>query len=136
MDHCALNKVTIKNKYPVPLIQDLLDRLSGAYVFTKLDLRSRYWQVRVAERDEHKTTCVIKYGSYEIMAMPFGITNSPATFYNLMNNVLYELLDEFVVVYLDNIVIFSQNMDGHVVHLDKVLPKLKEHELFVKKEKC
>jgi hypothetical protein len=136
MDHCALIKVTVKNKYHVPLIQDLLDRLSGGYVFIKLDLRSRYWQVRVAERDAYKTTCVTRYGSYELMAMPFSVTNSTTTFYNLINDVLYEFLDEFVVVYLDNIVIFSRNMDGHVVHLDKVLRKLREHELFVKKEKC
>jgi len=99
-------------------------------------LRSKYWQVRVAERDAHKTTCVTRYGSYELMAMSFGVTNSTTTFYNLINDVFYEFLDEFVVVYLDNIVIFSRNMDGHVVHLDKVLRKLREHELFVKKEKC
>ncbi|XP_061956833.1 uncharacterized protein LOC133678522 [Populus nigra] len=136
VDYRALNKVTIKNKYPVPLIQDLLDRLSGASVFTKLDLRSGYWQVRVAEGDEHKTTCVTRYGSYEFMVMPFGLTNAAATFCNLMNDVLYEFLDEFVVVYLDDIVIFSRCMDEHVVHLDKVLRRLKEHDVFVKKEKC
>ena len=136
VDYCALNKVTIKNKYPVPVIQDLLDRLSGASIFTKLDLRSGYWQVRVAEGDEHKTTCVTRYGSYEFMVMSFGLTNAPATFCNLMNDVLYEFLDEFVVVYLDDIVIFSRCMDEHVVHLNKVLRRLKEHELFVKKEKC
>jgi hypothetical protein len=136
VDYRALNKVTIKNKYLVPLIQDLLDRLSGASVFTKLDLRSGYWQVRVTEGDEHKTTCVTRYGSYEFMVMPFGLTNALVTFCNLMNDVLYEFLDEFVVVYLDDIVIFSRCMDEHVVHLDKVLRRLKEHELFVKKEKC
>jgi hypothetical protein len=136
VDYRALNMVTIKNKYPVPLIQDLLDRLSGASIFTKLDLRSGYWQVRVAEGHEHKMTCVTRYGSYEFMVMSFGLTNAPTTFCNLMNDVLYEFLDEFVVVYLDDIVIFSRCMDEHVVHLDKVLHRLKEHELFVKKENC
>ena len=136
VDCRSMNKVTIKNKYPVPLIQDLLGKLSGAFVFTKLDLRSGYWQVRVAEGDEHKTTCVTRYRLYEFMVMPFGLTNAPATFCNLMNDVLYEFLDEFVVVYLDDIVIFSRSMDDHVVHLDKVLRRLREHELFVKKEKC
>jgi hypothetical protein len=128
--------VTIKNKYPVPLVQDLMDRLSGASVFTKLDLRSGYWQVRIAEGDEHKTTCVTRYGSYEFLVMPFGLTNAPATFCNLMNDVLYEFLDDFVVVYLDDIVVFSRSMNEHVVHLSRVLSRLREHKLFVKREKC
>jgi len=136
VDYRALNKVTIKNKYPVPLVQDLMDRLSGASVFTKLDLRSGYWQVRIAEGDEHKTTCVTRYGSYEFLVMPFGLTNAPATFCNLMNDVLYEFLDDFVVVYLDDIVVFSRSMNEHVVHLSRVLSRLREHKLFVKKEKC
>jgi len=136
VDYRALNKVTIKNKYPVPLVQDLMDRLSGASVFMKLDLRSGYWQVRIAEGDEHKTTCVTRYGSYEFLVMPFGLTNAPATFCNLMNDVLYEFLDDFVVVYLDDIVVFSRSMNEHVVHLSRVLSRLREHKLFVKREKC
>jgi hypothetical protein len=136
VDYRALNKVTIKNKYPVPLVQDLMDRLSGASVFTKLDLRSGYWQVRIAEGDEHKTTCVTRYGSYKFLVMPFGLTNAPATFCNLMNDVLYEFLDDFVVVYLDDIVVFSRSMNEHVVHLSRVLSRLREHKLFVKREKC
>jgi len=136
VDYRALNKVTIKNKYPIPLIQDLMDRLSGASIFTKLDLRSGYWQVRVADGDEHKTTCVTRYGSYEFLVMPFGLTNAPATFCNLMNDVLYDFLDNFVVVYLDDIVIYSRGIEEHVTHLSKVLDRLREYELYVKREKC
>jgi len=136
VDYRALNKVTIKNKYLVPLIQDLMDRLCGASIFTKLDLRSGYWQVQVADGDEHKTTCVTRYGSYEFLVMPFGLTNAPATFCNLMNDVLYDFLDNFVVVYLDDIVIYSRGIEDHVTHLSKVLSRLREYELYVKREKC
>ena len=93
----------VKNKYLVPLIQDLFDRLCKATYFTKLDLRSGYWQVRIAEGDEPKTICVTRYGSYEFLVMPFGLTNAPATFCNLINDVFYEFVDRFVVVYLDDI---------------------------------
>ena len=92
----ALNKVTVKNKYLVPLIQDLFDRLCKASYFTKLDLRSGYWQVRIAKGDEPKTTCVSRYGSYEFLVMPFGLTNASATFCNLMNDVFYEFLDRLL----------------------------------------
>nr|XP_016487127.1 PREDICTED: RNA-directed DNA polymerase homolog [Nicotiana tabacum] len=136
VDYRALNKVTVKNKYPVPLVQDLLDRLSKTCWFTKLDLRSGYWQVRIAEADESKTTCVTRYGSYEFLVMPFGLTNVPATFCNLMNDVLYEYLDDFVVVYLDDIVIYNRTLDEHISHLRRVLSHLREYQLYVKMEKC
>ena len=113
-----------------------MDRLCGASIFTKLDLRSGYWQVRVADGDEHKTTCVTRYGSYEFLVMPFGLTNALATFCNLMNDVLYDFLDNFVVVYLDDIVIYSRGIEDHVTHLSKVLSRLREYELYVKREKC
>ena len=105
VNYRALNKVTIKNKHPIPLAAELFDRLSKAEYFTKLDLRSGYWQVRVAEGNEAKTTCVTRYGSFEFLVMPFGLTNAPTTFCNLMNDVLFDFLDSFVVVYLDDIVI-------------------------------
>ena len=95
MDHmhvCGLlcpKKVTIKNKYPIPLAAELFDKLAKARYFTKLNLRSGYWQVRIAEGDEAKTTCVTRYGSYEFLVMPFGITNAPTTFCNLMNDVFF-----------------------------------------------
>ena len=93
VDDKALNKVTVKNKYSIPLIQDLFDRQYKATYFTKLDLRSCYWQVRIAEGDELKTTCVSRYGSYEFLVVPFGLTNAFAIFCNLMNNVFYEFVD-------------------------------------------
>ena len=117
VDYRALNKVTIKNKYPVPLVQDLFDRLCKASYFTKLDLRSGYWQVRIAEGDEEKTTCVTRYGSFQFLVMPFGLTNAPATFCNLMNDVFHDFIDHFVVVYLDDIVVYSESLEDHVSHL-------------------
>ena len=136
VDYWELNKVTIKNKYPIPLATELFDRLSKAKYFTKLDLRLGYWQVRVAEGDEAKTTCVTWYGSFEFLVMPFGLTNAPATFCNLMNDVLFDFLDSFVVVYLDDIVIYSPTLEDHVVHLEMVLDRLRQNQLYVKKEKC
>ncbi|XP_034674441.1 uncharacterized protein LOC117905666 [Vitis riparia] len=131
VDYTALNKVTIKNKYPIPLAAELFDRLSKASYFTKLDLRSGYWQVRIAAGDEGKTTYVTRYESYEFLVMPFGLTNAPATFCNLMNDVLFDYLDAFVVVYLDDIVIYSKTLTEHEKHL-----RLRETRFYVKPEKC
>ena len=136
IDYRALNKLTVKNKYPIPLIADFFDQLGGAKWFTKLDLRSGYWQVRIAEGDEPKTACVTRYGSYEFLVMPFGLTNAPATFCTLMNKVLQPFLDRFVVVYLDDIVIYSKSLGEHVEHLRQVFKVLRENELYVKEEKC
>ena len=136
VDYRALNKVTIKNKYPIPLATELFYILEKARYFTKLDLRSGYWQVRVTEGDEAKTTCVTRYGSYEFLVMPFGLTNAPATFYNLMNDVLFDYLDAFLVVYLDDIVVYSQTLNEHEMHLRKVFQRLREHKLYVKPENC
>ena len=92
--------------------------------------------MKIAEGDEPKTTCLTWYGSYEFLVMPFGLTNAPATFCNLMNDVFYEFVDRFVMVYLDDIVIYSESLEDHLEHLRKVLSKLREHQLYVKKEKC
>ena len=132
VDYRALNKVTIKNKYLIPLAVELFDRLAKARYFTKLNLGSGYWQVRIAEGDEAKTTCVTRYGSYEFLVMPFGLTNAPATFCNLMNDVLFDYLDAFVVVYLDDIVVYNQTLKEHEMHLKKVFQRLREHKLYVK----
>ena len=136
IDYRALNKITIKNKYPIPRIDDLFDQLGDARYFSKLDLRSGYYQVRIAEGDEPKTACVTRYGSYEFLVMPFGLTNAPATFCTLMNKVLAPYLDRFVVVYLDDIVIYSKSLKEHVGHLREVFQTLRDNQLYVKKEKC
>ena len=131
VDYRALNKVTFRNNYPIPLVADCFDPLSKARVFTKLDLRSGYWQVRISEGDESKTTCVTRYEAYEFLVMPFGLTNAPATFCTLMNQVVRDYLENFVVVYLDDIVIYSSSFEEHSVHLRKVFTRLREHELYV-----
>ncbi|XP_043813663.1 uncharacterized protein LOC110612552 [Manihot esculenta] len=136
VDYRALNKVTVRNKYPIPLIADLFDQLGPTKFFTKLDLRSGYHQVRIKEGDEPKTTCVTRYGAFEFLVMPFGLTNALATFCTLMNQVFHEYLDKFVVVYLDNIVVYSSSLKEHREHLSLVFEKLRENNLFVKKEKC
>ncbi|GAA0147438.1 hypothetical protein LIER_07137 [Lithospermum erythrorhizon] len=136
IDYRGLNKVTVKNKYPIPLVADLFDRILKARWFTKLDLRSWYWQARIAEGDEPKTTCVMRYGSFEFLVMLFGLTNAPATFYTLMNKIFHPFLDEFVVVYLDDIVVYSKTLEEDVEYLQQVFQVLRENELYVKIEKC
>ncbi|KAL0354964.1 UNVERIFIED_CONTAM: RNA-directed DNA polymerase [Sesamum radiatum] len=120
MDYRASNKVTIKNKYPIPNAIDLFDKMTKTKYYTKINLRSGYWQVRVARGDEPKTTCVTWYGSFEFLVMSFGLTNTPAIFCNLINDVLYEFLDWFVVVCLDDIVVYSESLIDHVRHLRAV----------------
>ncbi|XP_049382777.1 uncharacterized protein LOC125847126 [Solanum stenotomum] len=136
IDYQALNKVTVKNKYPIPLIADLFDRLGKAKVFTKMDLRKGYYQIRIAEGDEPKTTCVTRYGAFEWLVMSFGLTNAHATFCPLMNKLFHPFLDQFVVIYLDDIVVYSNSIEEHVKHLCKVLKVLHDNDLCVKREKC
>ena len=113
IDYRALNKVTVKNKYPIPFIVDLFDQLGRTRYFTKLDSRPRYYQVRIADGDEPKTTCVTRYGSYLFLLMPFGLTNVLPTFYTLMNKIFHPYLDKFVMVYLDDIVIYNNTLKKH-----------------------
>jgi hypothetical protein len=106
VDYRALNKATVKNWYLLLRIDDLFDRLLGAKVFSRIDLRSRYYQIRIAKGDEENTTCRTRYGSYKFLVMPFGLTNAPVTFCTLMNDIFREWFDDFVVVYIDDILIY------------------------------
>ena len=113
MDYRALNNVTIKNKYPLPHIEDLFDQLRGAKVFSKIDLQFGYNQIRVREQDIEKMTFATKYGHYEYMVMSFGLTNAPAYLMEVMNSMLHKYLDDFVVVFIDDILIYSKTEEEH-----------------------
>jgi len=136
VDYRALNKITVKNRYPLPRVDDLMDQLHGATVFSKLDLQSGYWQIRIAKDDVPKTAFRTRYGHYEWKVMPFGLTNAPATFQALMNNILQPYLDKFVVVYLDDILIYSKSPEEHLQHIDQVLQVLQDNQLYVGLDKC
>ncbi|WVZ88830.1 hypothetical protein U9M48_035300 [Paspalum notatum var. saurae] len=136
VDYRALNKVTIKNKYPLPRIDDLFDQLQGACVFSKIDLRSGYHQLKIRPSDIPKTVFTTKYGLYEYTVMSFGLTNAPAYFMQLMNSVFIDYLDKFVVVFIDDILIYSKTEAEHEEHLRLVLQRLREHKLYAKFSKC
>jgi hypothetical protein len=136
VDYCGLNKVTIKNRYPLLLILGLLDQLGQAKIHTKIDLRGVYNLVCIKEGDEWKTVFWIKYGHFEYNVMPFGLTNTPTIFQHLMNDVFREFLDNFVVCYLDDILVFSKNKEEHINHVQLVLEKLRTAGLYAKLEKC
>ncbi|WVZ93757.1 hypothetical protein U9M48_039714, partial [Paspalum notatum var. saurae] len=136
VDYRALNKVTIKNKYPLPRIDDLFDQLQGACVFSKIDLRSRYHQLKIRPSDIPKTAFTTKYGLYEYTVMSFGLTNTHAYFMQLMNSVFMDYLEKFVVVFIDDILIYSKTEAEHEKHLRLVLQRLREHKLYAKFSKC
>jgi hypothetical protein len=136
VDYRALNKLTVKNRYPLPRIDELLDRLHGATVFSKLDLDSAYHQVRIEEQDIPKTAFRTRYGHFEWKVLPFGLTNAPATFQSLMNHILAPYLDSFVIVYLDDILIYSASESLHSQHLDLVLQALEANQLHAGLAKC
>ncbi|KAI3371920.1 hypothetical protein L3Q82_006793 [Scortum barcoo] len=136
IDFRGLNNITVKNKYPLPLIDSAFTPLQGATIFTKLDLHNAYHLVRIREGDEWKTAFNTPLGHFEYLVMPFGLTNAPAVFQALINDVLRDFLNRFVFVYLDDILIYSRNLPDHQLHVRQVLQRLLENRLFVKKEKC
>ena len=121
IDYRELNRVTVRNKYPLPRIEDLFDQLQKAQVFSKIDLRSGYHQLKIKIADVPKTTFRIRYGHYEFLVIPFGLTNVPAAFMDLMNRVFRPFLDKFVVVFIDDILIYSKSVEEHENHLRLVL---------------
>jgi hypothetical protein len=128
--------VTIKNKYPLPKIDDLFDQLTGARVFSMIDLRTGYHQLKIRATDIPKIAFTTRYGLYEYTIMSFGLTNAPAYFMNLMNKVFMEFLDKFVVVFIDDMLIYSKSEEEHATHLRLILETLREHQLYAKFSKC
>ena len=136
VDYRPLNAVTTKNKYPLPCINILFDQLAKAKVFSKIDLRSCYHQIKIGLEDIPKTAFSTRYGLYEYLVMSFGLTNAPAYFMYLLNSVFMPELDKFVVVFIDDILIYLENEADHVEHLRIVLSRLREHKLYTKFSKC
>ncbi|KAL0553688.1 hypothetical protein IC582_007590 [Cucumis melo] len=136
IDYRELNKVTAKNRYPLPRIDDLFDQLQGATVFSKIDLRSGYHQLRIRDSNIPKTAFCSRYGHYEFIVMSFGLTNAPAVFMNLMNRVFKDFVDTFVIVFIDDILICSKTEAEHEEHLYRVLETLQANKLYAKFSKC
>lgn len=136
IDYRQLNKVTIKNRYPLPRIDDLFDQVQGARIFSKIDFKLGYHQLRIREENIHKTAFRTRYGHYDFTVVPFGLTNAPSVFMSLMNNVFRTFLDKFIVVFLDDILVYSNSIEEHEQHLEQVLACLRKNILFANLEKC
>ena len=136
IDYRQLNKLIVKNKYLLPRIDDLFNQLKGASIFSKIDLRSGYHQLRIKDVDVHKTTFRMRYGHYEFLVMPFRLTNAPTAFMDLMNRVFRSYVDQFVVVFIDNILVYSKDREDHDTHLRVVLETLRKEQLYAKLSKC
>ncbi|GBG61037.1 hypothetical protein CBR_g18632 [Chara braunii] len=136
IDYRGLNRYTVKNSYPMPRADELFDRLAGNRFFTKIDLRSGYQQIRVATEDQPKTAFRSRFGHYEFTVMPFGLTNAPPTFQTTMNDIFRDVLEEYVLVYLDDILVYSRTLEDHLRHLRDVLQRLRKHGFYAKLSKC
>jgi len=136
IDYRGLNEITIKNKYPLPLMDEMFDRVTGAKFFTKLDLRSGFHQIRIDDADCEKTAFRTRYGSFEYRVLPMGLCNAPGTFMQLMNDTFRDMLDRSVLVFLDDILIFSRTLDEHIAHVRAVLERLRQQQLYAKLSKC
>jgi hypothetical protein len=136
VDYRKLNSLAIKNRFPMPIIEEILDELFGTKFFTKLDMRAGYHQIRMRVEDEFKTAFKTHQGHYQFKVMPFGLTNDPATFQCIMNQILGPYLRKFVMVFLDDILIYSQNLESHLIHLQQVLKVLRTHQFYIKLSKC
>ncbi|KAH9255968.1 hypothetical protein BASA81_006008 [Batrachochytrium salamandrivorans] len=136
MDYRGLNKNTVKDRNPIPLISELLRTLSTGKIFTTLDLRGAYNLLRIKEGDESKTSFITKYGQFEFLVMPFGLANAPAQFQRMMNSLFRDVIGKHVLVYLDDIVIYSDNMSDHIAQVQNVLRVLQDNGLYCKAEKC
>jgi len=135
VDYRGLNKVTVKNRYPLPLISEILDRISGAQYFSKIDIKDAYYRIRIQEGDEWKTAFRTRHGHYEYLVMPFGLANTPATFQSYMHTALRGLLDDFCIAYFDDILIFSADRDSHTRHIKVALGRLRKAQLHTKPSK-
>jgi hypothetical protein len=136
VDYWPLNAITVKNKYPLSRIDILFDQLAGAKVFSKVDLRSGYHQIKIRLEDISKTAFSTRYGLYEYLVMSFGLTNAPAHFMYLMNSVFMSMLDKFIMVFIDDMLIYSKNEEEHMKHLWIILQRLREHQFYTKFSKC